>query len=380
MRQRVKLRKIATAAVVAVLMCGTAWADIRAFNAAMQVKDYKQATAEAASTWASLDKTRPDLAVIAREFGMAAYLAGDYAAARSYGEAAVAKGETVNEGKSEKIASEVLLRISEHQLTPSDATRDKLFAALQASATLPGIDLLSYLGATAMVSYDIEQGHWRSARTSAGLAEKLTGQGGQGYASSNLQFAMIAAVSAFSLKRDVAAFERVDAVYARIVGAINTAPTAERAAGLVQTYWDLYAWGTSAETFLAENRQFKLYKARVGPDPVIDYTTPGGKLIARQDPNACIAVVADGSPRPIFPPYAAMKGMIGAVILKLDIAADGRVLDADVLAAAPARYFGDSAIKSALQMKFMAGETSLPGCSLAQTDRIFTFVFQLRER
>lgn len=375
-----KLRKLGAVAAFAALMAEAAFADIRSFNDAMQTNDYKKAAAEAASTWPTLDKTRLDLGVIAREFGMAAYLAGDYAAARTYGEAAVTSGAAAKEGKSETIASDVLLRISEHQLAPSDGTRDMLFTALQASATLPGIDLLSYLGANAVVSYDVDHGHWKAARASAAVAEKLTAQGGPGYTASNLQFGLVAAVSAFSIERDVEAYKRVAALFIRVVNAINTAPTSERAASLVQTYWDLIAWGTSAETFLGNNRQYKLYKAGAAPEPVVDYTTPGGRLIIRQDPTACIALVADDSPRPTFPPYAAMKGMIGTIVLKLDLDADGRVLDADVLAAAPAKYFGNSAIASAKTMKFKKGEGSPAGCSLAQHDRIFTFVFALRDR
>ena len=46
-------------------------ADIKAFNAAVKAGDYKTAAAEAKSTWAAFDKTSPDTASVAREFGFA---------------------------------------------------------------------------------------------------------------------------------------------------------------------------------------------------------------------------------------------------------------------------------------------------------------------
>lgn len=89
------------------VLAGPARADIKSFNAAMQKGDYKAAAAEAASTWPTLNKSRDDLAIIAREVGFAAYLAGDFAAAKTYGEAAVAGSNALGEEPILRAGSEV---------------------------------------------------------------------------------------------------------------------------------------------------------------------------------------------------------------------------------------------------------------------------------
>src|SRR5689334_1369714 len=71
---------------LAVLAVLPASADIKTFNEKVGARDFKAAAAEAAATWPTLDKSRKDIAIIAREFGFAAYMAGDFSAARTFAE------------------------------------------------------------------------------------------------------------------------------------------------------------------------------------------------------------------------------------------------------------------------------------------------------
>ena len=121
------------ACIASALFALPAFADIRSFNAAVVARDFQKAAAEAASTWPTLDKSREDIALIAREFGFAAYVAGDFAAAKTYAEFAAAKPA---EGAASEfhLLSNVLLRAAEHRLKPSEATRNALLSALEARA------------------------------------------------------------------------------------------------------------------------------------------------------------------------------------------------------------------------------------------------------
>jgi TonB family protein len=379
-----KLRGFAIAGALIVTGIVTAaapvHADIRAFNDAMQAKDYKKAAAEAADSWQTLDKNRADIAAIAREFGMAAFMAQDYTAARNYAVTAVSAGEKANEGRAERIGSEVLLRLSEHKLAPSMDTRSRLLTALQASATLTGIDLISYLGVSELVSFDISKQYWKSTRVSAALAEKLTQQGGPGYAAISLEFGLLKAMAEFGDDRDIDGFDSLAKARARIVDAINRAPTADSASKLVPLYWEATAWKTSAESMLDGSDKLKAYKARSGPEPDVNINTPAGKLIRKpQTANVCATQLNPKSPRPVFPSIASMKGMMGTVILDVDLDADGKVIAADILAAAPDKYFGDYTLKAVNRFTFDPRKGSQPGCTLAQTGMVFTFVFHLRD-
>ena len=53
--------------------------------------DFKKAAVEAVSTWPTLDKSRKDIAMIAREFGFVSYVVKDYAAAKTFAEFAAAQ-------------------------------------------------------------------------------------------------------------------------------------------------------------------------------------------------------------------------------------------------------------------------------------------------
>lgn len=88
--------------VAGVLMALPAWGDIKSFNAAVTAGDFKKAAAEAATTWPTLDKSRDDIALIAREFGFAAYLATDYAAAQTYADSQPKDPQAMRRGRSRR--------------------------------------------------------------------------------------------------------------------------------------------------------------------------------------------------------------------------------------------------------------------------------------
>src|SRR6185503_11214122 len=89
------VRYFAIAASLA-LFAFPAFADMKAFNAAVKAGDYKTAAAEAKATWPTWNKSDPDTATVAREFGFVSYVAGDFAAAREYGAFLKEQGATLS--------------------------------------------------------------------------------------------------------------------------------------------------------------------------------------------------------------------------------------------------------------------------------------------
>lgn len=374
MRLPTNLRKITAIAALAALACGTAFADIRAFNDAMQAKDYKKAAAEASSTWAALDKSRADLSVIANEFGFAALMASDYESARTFATAALAgNGDTEF-----RIGAEVLLRFAEFKLTPAAATRDKLLAALEASATLPGIDLVSFLGINALVSYDVQADSWRAAKVSAALGEDLTSRGKSKPSVENLTFGLIRASSTYATNPDMASYNELVALKDKVFAAIDSAATDEEATKFEPLYWQLHAWETSAEAQLKSNQDFRKFKAAESQRPPRAGIRAVRLKLQPPPPDAC-KLGAPTLSRPIgYPTGALENGVAGAVAVKVDVDESGGVSNTRILAAVPQRYFGDAVLAGAERIKFSKAPDAAPGCSLAQKDMVFTYVFEIR--
>lgn len=371
-----RIRKLAVVVAAMLAIAAPALADIRSFNAAMQAKDYRKATEAAAGAWATLDKSRADIAAIAREFGFAALMAGDFAAAREYARAAVAAGGA--EDQASRVASDVLLHLADLKVTQSDGAREKLFSALQASSALPGIDIVSYLAANALVAHDMERERWKATQASATVAETLTGRGSS-YAAESFRFALVKSMAQFMEERDMASYNGMLQLQGRLREAINGAPTDEAAAGLVPLFWETSAWTLTVASALRSDRDFS--EAKVDDD-ALGKIEPGSRvtrLLAPRPPaGACKLQRAPNSPRGRYPGSARFQGLVGTVLMSVDIDAAGKVKDVEVLAAAPDKHFGEAAVKAAKEFIYMATPDSPPGCTLAQDDVRITTMFQIK--
>lgn len=378
------MRKLAVvlAAMLAAMLAGTmpALADIRTFNEGMQAKDYKKAAVAAASAWATLDKARPDIAVIGREFGFAALMVGDFEAARDYGRAAVAGGNAAGEDQASRVSSEVLLQMADLKVTNSDGAREKLFAALQASAALPGIDIVSYLAANALVAHDMERGRWKRTQASAALAETLTGRGSS-YAAEAFRFGLVRSMAQFMDERDMDSYNGMLQLQGRLREAINTAPTDAAAAGLVPLYWETTAWTMTVASALRGDRDFSESKVDDSALAAIDPASRVARLLGQaRPPGACALKQAPNSPKGRYPGSARYQGLVGTVLMSVDVDAAGKVTDVEVLASAPEKHFGEAAVKAARNFIYMAAPESPQGCTLAQDDLRVSVMFQIRVR
>ncbi|MET0568655.1 MAG: hypothetical protein ABWZ74_06215, partial [Hyphomicrobiaceae bacterium] len=78
---QIAMRAFIIAAVMVFGVSTSAFADIKAYNAAVQRGDIAAAATEAEAVWQTLDKTKPNTVVIARDFAFTAMRAGRTAAA-----------------------------------------------------------------------------------------------------------------------------------------------------------------------------------------------------------------------------------------------------------------------------------------------------------
>jgi TonB family protein len=369
----VGVKRLAVAAAVLTALCLPALADIRSFNAAMEKRDYKAAASAAASAWPGLDKSRADIAIIAREFGFAAYVAGDFAAARTYGEAAYRGSVAAGEAPDLQASSEVLLRLAAYRLDSSDGTRDQLYAALERRSAQGGLDLVSYLGADAVVTHDFAREYWKSAVSSAALGEKLTLAGGAAYLARANEFALLNTVAAYMDEPRMASIRDLSILRSKILVAINLAASDAGAADLVSVYWDLMAWRDTMRLHMQARGDYKV------SDESGSAMLSGRALRllgAVVPPNGCPSLELKEKPN-IYPQSAQGQGLVASVIARFDIGADGRIQKAELLAAVPAKHFGDAVLSAQDRYQFGPGKGSPAGCSLARTGMIFTFNFRV---
>lgn len=372
------LRRLAGIAFGAALLSGSSFADIKSFNDAMIARDYKKAAAEAAATWPTLDKSREDIAIIAREFGFAAYVSGDFAAAKMYGEAAVAGSAAHNEAEEQRSGSERLLRLSELKLASNKSSRDGLYAAMQVRTVHPGIDLITYFGVDALTTYDFDNGQWKDASASAALGETLTGQGADAFSVQNFRFALYRYVADYMTSREVKPLEDITALKMRMAMAINAAASDEDATDLVGFYWQIHAWQNAIASHLIGRRKYKWpeepEELRLG----LKATDRAARLVQLTAEDSACTTQVDLRRDIDYPSSALYKGIIGTVILQQDFDEKGAPSNPKILAAVPEKLFGEAILKNAKNVRYKPGKKWGPDCSLAKVGQVTTFQFSIQ--
>ncbi len=370
------LRAWLAAAGVALLSIQPASADIKAFNEKMAARDFKAASAEAAATWPALDKSRQDIATIAREFGFAAYMAGDYASALTFAEFAVANEPAGPAADEQRATAAVLAHLAAHRQQPTQSSRNGLYNALSARAAMPGIDIISYLGLDAALVYDFEKGNWNDAQASSSLAERLTATGGQVYLLNNRRFQLFNGVATYMSSRDKAVFDKLTALVEVMAEDVDAAPTEKDAEDLAESFWDAYAWRQAIGNHLVGRNRMK-WPNRDDSDVKATTERRVRLLGAHKDPETCVSK-GDLRKTPSYPPSALYKGLIGVVVVRFDLDDHGAPSNTRVLSAVPEKYFGESVLKGMKDIRYVPGKPWGASCSLAEKGRVLTFVFAIR--
>ncbi|MDP3737408.1 MAG: TonB family protein [Hyphomonadaceae bacterium] len=375
--------KLVAAGILSVVAL-PAFADIAAFNAAMKAKDFKAATAAAAETWPTLDKSSEDIALIAREFGFAAHFSGDHVAAKTYAEFAVAR----DTAESSRVVSAALLRLAEHKLDPSRATRTQLSDAMTARAAQPGLDNISYLAVDALLAYDFEKGNWKDAQQSSELAVQLTTRGGSVFLLQKRRFELYNAVADYLAQKKRDTYDDLTNLRKAMLDDIDAMPSEEAAERFVPLYWEVTAWHGSLESHLYSGTEKRFIEQRRKQEGQEDKAkiAAGEKPTARRERLLHHHDIEDPCrPKlemkriPQYPSSAMFRGMVGAVILQVDIDETGAVKNPKILAAAPEKFFGKAVLDNYQDMRFERSEESkASNCGpIAETGHPVTFFFHI---
>lgn len=237
------------------LLAGPALADMKAFNAAVKAGNYKVATAEAKATWPTWNKADRDTAIVAREFGFAAYVAGDFAAAKEYGEFLKANGATLPTPDDQPAVSKILLAAANYRLDANGGARQALFDALKAREPLPGLDMQSVLASEALYRGDWSTGNWGGAVESAALADRMMGRGGDQLLSRALDARATSAVASFMGGRNKEDYAKIVQAHNDVVSAIDVALNPRHKATLIPLKFRLEAWAISVEAAFNGSQQ-----------------------------------------------------------------------------------------------------------------------------
>jgi hypothetical protein len=352
-------------------VCASAQADIKSFNAAMKAGDFKTAAAEAASTWSTLDKSRDDLPIIAREFGFAAYMAEDFAAAAMFATEALREGGDTPEVAASRTQSTVLLRAAEHRTKPTDASRNALVVELQARAALPGLDAITFLAARDALNYDVGKGRWSAALESSAVAKTLAEAGGPDYRVSALRFEMWQAAAFHAASKDSAANDRLVALRNHVISDIDAAASDAAARMHVALYWEVEAWEAATAPRVS---RFNRTDAPAEKDPSLR----SSRLLAN-NPNPACKFKPDFKQIPAVPEYASDNKFNGVIVMKVDVDEKGVMSNATSLASAPDPALGPGLVEFLVKTRnnrFRQDGEWGPSCTLARKGYIFTWIFQ----
>lgn len=346
---------------------------MKAFNAAVKAGDYKTASAEAKTTWPTWDKSDRDTAIVAREFGFASYVAGDFAAARDYGQFLKDQGATLTTPDDQPATSRVLLAAANYRLAANDGTRNALFEAVKAREAVSGLDSISLLAAEALYRADWRSSNWAHARESGMLAYRLISRGGETLAPRALEARASSSAAGFLAGRNRQDYDGIVDTHDAIVEAIDEALDPRRRAALVPLKFQMQAWSHSVEAVFSSSEQIgsnipKNVKPR-------ELKSAAGPLFpdAGVGPDACVGQFDVKSLR--YPSSAEFKGMVGTVITKFDFDAQGRVIAHEVLASVPARHFAEAVEIAAPEIRLVRKKDDPAGCSLAMKSRVLTVSF-----
>lgn len=372
---KLSLRWQVAVCVAALMMALPASADIKTFNGHVTAGNYKAAAAEAAATWPTLDKSRKDIALIAREFGFAAFVAKDFAAARTFAQAALDAEANDPAAAQSRTASMILLRLAEHRAAPTQQTRDNLLAAETARGAFPGIDNISYLGLDSVVAFDFEKGAWKNAQATTELAMRMSFDGGAPFLIYHRRFALFNAVASYMVKEDVLVYDKLQKLKDAMIADINAAPSDESAMTHVAFYWEVSAWANSIGTHLVGERKMEWpdREDQKYPKP----TERMMRLLSSTDPDAACVSQIDMRKKPSYPSSALYKRLIGTVIIQVEVDEKGQAKNGKILASVPEQYFGEPVMKSVPDIRYKPGPKWNSSCSLAEKSRIVTFQFQI---
>lgn len=333
---------VSLAAVFA--LASPASADIASFNAAVKAGDYRAASLAAAQTWPTLDKTTPDIAIVAREFAWASMLAGDPRNAQVYSSFLIDTPPASAPKEYLPVVGRVLDAWADFAVSSTRETRTALNNALMDRAAIATTDLISVRAAQALFYDDWDKGRWKEAAAAGWSASAILKNYGKGLldAAYNLEMGTLAAQFADQPSAQFATSLRQLSERALAEALATTEPQLKER--LSHVFFNINAWATVAERLMAQQDK------RFQPAAPSDSLRRAYKLLspAPGDPALpeCAVSRETGNKQPKYPTGRLFKDWPGFATYRLTIAPNGRFSDIRLMGAAPLSDFTQSVDKA----------------------------------
>ncbi len=365
------------AGIVMALSASSASADIRVFNEAVRIGNYKAAATEAAATWPTVDRTAPDAAATAREFAWIAMLAGQPESALVYAKFLVEQGAALTSPDPSPAVSRVLYDWAAVAMTPSPQTRARLFASLQQRATAVGRDLISVRAAQVLHAQAWDAGDWALADASAAFGVRFADELGASASPARFELRRGRLAAVFMRDKTPEAYNAMYDVAVELYDAIATTDNPMLRRRFATEYYATTAWGDAMYSTLGGRQRSTPNRANaigVGKKSMLEllYPAAGDPALPR-----CRITLAKNFSKPGFPFSSRFKDFGGVVTYALDISPGGLFLNPRLLGVAPHDGLAEEVEDVILSWRWrIEGDVSPPSCRMPQT-HILTFEFAL---
>jgi hypothetical protein len=368
---------LAALAALALGLGAPAWADIRAFNEAVEAGDYGGAVLAAAETWPAVDRSSPDAAGIAREFGWIAMLAEEPSAALVYARFLVEEGPRLAHPDPSPAVSRVLLDWASLDAAVSPLARSQLLASLNARGAITGRDLISVRAAQALHIEAWRAGDWAQAGTAAELGLRFLDEIGVSQSPARFQLRRGMAVSAFMRAKSPEAYNAVYDVAEEIHDLIIATPEGAIRDRLASEYFAATGWGDVMYSALGTRQRStpdRRLTAGANRRSIAEllYPAPGDMSLPR-----CRVTLARNFRQPGFPFNARFKDFGGVAVYALSVEPGGLFSEPRLLVSAP--HDGMAAAVEDVIGSWrwrIDGGAQPPACRMPET-HILTFEFAL---
>ncbi len=377
-----KIWKTLVALVCVASVSTAAFADIKAYNAAVKAGDYKAAATEAAAIWPDWDRTKQDTAVLAREFGFASLVAGRYDLAVQLGRFLVEQGAQLPFPDDQPLISAVLYRAADYKAGKSDEKLKALRDALMARVASPGVDMTSVISWEALYTGALSAG-WQQAASDANAAAAFYAR--EKSVLPRQRSAQIFSASASFVggrNRSTAGKNDYYDAMADVHDAIVADIEAATPGGKVQLWplkWKAEAWALAMQAYLASTYQ------QVGSniDTSLDargLAQPKYAQVA-EDPILAGLPFCDGKfegKAMRYPVSKEFKGLVGSVIARMETAVDGKVTKVEIMAAVPGDGFASDVSQTLSTWAFKPAKgIDTSRCRLQSKNQYYKVIFRI---
>lgn len=351
-----------------------AFADIKSFNQAVRAADFRAASIVAADTWPELDKSAPEIAVVAREFAWVSMLAGQPAAAEVYSRFLVDQGGALPTPDPTPAVSRVLFEWSGLSKTSTAEARTRLLAALERRATASGRDLISVRASQLLFAKAWDAGDYAAAGKAADIALNVMTQIGPEYDVERFWMRRGRISASFLRGQSVESYNAIYDLAEEVYGAISTTTDMKAREKFAAEYFNTVAWGEVMYTALRGDKKGVADRAATvarGRAPMNEllYPAPGDPAAAR-----CRVALSKSTRKPDYPSQQLSKGLPGIGVYAMTLSADGRYQNAQLLGSAPHTQFATALDKVLPTWRWELGEGSAAGCRMP-TVQLMTIQF-----